>query len=137
MGRGGCAGIATLLGPPTVGAGCYVVWSSGFAAYARHLKQELPRLSFSNHLTGMVSGIAAYNVQLQLLVRHFDEGGVLSLDWKRGTESLGEPLKIKTWTQFYRAAGPPVFARTGALLASFYCAGRASAWAASRWPSDR
>ena len=49
----------------------------------------------------------------------------------------GEPLKIKTWTQFYRAAGPPVFARTGALLASFYCAGYASAWAASRWPSDR
>ena len=35
------------------------------------------------------------------------------------------------------AVAPPVFARTGALLASFYCAGRASAWAASRWPSDR
>ena len=137
MGRGGCAGIATLLGPPTVGAGCYMVWSSGVAAYARRLKEGVPTFSFVSNCTGLFSGIAAYNAQLTLLVRHFDEGGALSLNWKRGTESLGEPLKIQTWTQFYRAAGPPVFARTAALLASFYCAGYAACAAASRWPGDR
>ena len=42
-----------------------------------------------------------------------------------GTDSLGEPLKIQTWRQFYRAAGPPVFARVAALCASFYIAGAA------------
>ena len=56
----------------------------------------------------------------------------MSLDWKKGTESLGEPLKIKTWGQFYRAAGPPVFARTAALVAAFYISGCVHSWVAYR-----
>ena len=76
--------------------------------------------------------VGAYYLQRMVLVRHFDEGGVLSLDWKKGTESLGEPLKITTWRHFYRAAGPPVFARVGALIVSFYIAGVAHGWVASR-----
>ena len=62
----------------------------------------------------------------------FDEGGMLALDWKKGTESLGEPLKIKTWGQFYRAAGPPVFARTAALIMAFYVSGSVHALVAAK-----
>jgi hypothetical protein len=47
-----------------------------------------------------------------------------------------EPLKIKTWTQFYRAAGPPVFARTAALVVAFYVSGCAHAWAAYKLNPD-
>ena len=66
------------------------------------------------------------------MLKTINEGGALSLDWKKGTESLGEPLKIQTWRQFYRAAGPPVFARTAALIASFYVAGVAHAMVTAR-----
>eukprot|EP00966_Prymnesium_polylepis_P084546 1957444-Prymnesium_polylepis.1 len=86
---------------------------------------ERPAASFFKTSVSVAAAIAAYNAQRALLVRHFDEGGVLSLNWKKGTDSLGEPLKIQTWRQFYRAAGPPVFARVAALCASFYVAGAA------------
>ena len=45
------------------------------------------------------------------------------VDWKKGVETLGEPLKIKTWAQFYRACGPPVLVRVAALSAAFYLGG--------------
>ena len=75
----------------------------------------------------------AYFLQRGIIVRPlFDEGGMLALDWKKGTESLGEPLKIKTWGQFYRAAGPPVFARTAALIMAFYVSGSVHALVAAK-----
>ena len=40
-----------------------------------------------------------------------------------GTQSLGEPLKIQTWGQFYRATGPPVIARTCAFVVACFAAG--------------
>ena len=88
---------------------------------------QLPPSSSVSVGSGFAAMIAAYQAQKALLVRHFDEGGALALDWKRGAESLGEPLKINTWGQFYRAAGPPVIARGAALMASVYIAGGVSA----------
>ena len=75
------------------------------------------------NIASVVAMVGAYIVQRSTVVRLFDEGGSLALDWKKGTETLGEPLKIKTWTHFYKAAGPPVFARVAALVAAFYISG--------------
>ena len=66
-----------------------------------------------------------------LVFPHFDRLGTDSL--KKTVEALGEPLKVSTWSQFYKLAGPPVFARcTGAAL-SFYLAGCAQGILARRW----
>ena len=119
--------MAVLLGPPTVGGSCYLVWLSGSARTWRRMAHEGPPStgSFSATVSSFVALIGAYLAQRQLLVRHFDEGGALSLDWKKGTESLGEPLKIQTWRQFYRAAGPPVSAAIAACRAGCLPACRA------------
>ena len=127
-----CAGMAVLLGPPTVGGSCYWVWLSGNARTWRKYGREPQSGSASATFASMGSCVGAYMMQRVVLVRHFDEGGALSLDWKKGTESLGEPLKIQTWSQFYRASGPPVFARVAALIAAFYVAGHAHAWVTAR-----
>jgi hypothetical protein len=131
MGKGGCAGMAVMFGPPTIGAMCYIVWGRGSARTWRSLQQE-PSSSGTATFCSVMSVPSAYYLQRLILIRHFDEGGALSLDWKKGTESLGEPLKINTWNQFYRAAGPPVFARTAALIASFYIAGCVHAYVAAK-----
>lgn len=127
-----CAGMAVLLGPPSVGGSCYLVWLSGNARHWRSLGREPAQSTFTANFASFSSIFGAYFAQRHLLVRHFDEGGALSLDWKKGTDSLGEPLKIRTWSQFYKAAGPPVFARVGALIAAFYVAGHAHAWVTAR-----
>jgi len=128
-----CAGLATLFGPPTLGGACYMLWCAGGDAAHRSMKsRSRPPSSFMSIGSGLAALAAAYKAQSAVLVRHFDEGGALSLDWKKGTDSLGEPLKINTWRQFYRACGPPVIARTGALLVSVYIAGGASAFVARR-----
>ena len=88
---------------------------------------------FGAHIASTLSVFGTYVLQRNVLVAPlFDEGGAFAMDWKKGTESLGEPLKIKTWGQFYRAAGPPVFARTGAIIFAFYVSGCVHAWSAYR-----
>ena len=118
-----CVGMAVMFGPPTLGAGCWYMWHVG-----RDRMLRMKRIS-KEAAAAATSGVAA---QLRFVVSHFDEGGALSLNWKKTTDSLGEPLKIKTWTQFYRAAGPPVFARTAAIVASCYAAGAMHAWVVAR-----
>ena len=126
-----CAGIATLFGPPTVGGLCYLTWQRGRDATANVVGRATA--GFGANVSSAVSLVGAYLLQRSVIVRPlFDEGGALALDWKKGTESLGEPLKIKTWTQFYRAAGPPVFARTMALVLAFYVSGSVHAWTAAK-----
>ena len=126
-----CAGLATMLGPPTVGGLCYYTWRSGRDSMARSVGSA--SAGIGAHSATAFSVVGAYQLQRHLLVRPlFDEGGSLSLDWKQGAETLGEPLKIKTWTQFYRAAGPPVFARTVALVMAFYVSGHVHAWVAHK-----
>ena len=113
-----------MFGPPTVGCACYYVFTKGKQRVLRALKDPTSvESSASAHMASVCTLVVAYSVLLRTVVPAFDEGGSLSLDWKKGTESLGEPLKIQTWRHFYRAAGPPVFARTAALIASFYVAG--------------
>ena len=129
MGRGGCAGLATMLGPPTVAYSCYITWLCGRDSWGATRPNS--GSGFGANFASGVAAIGAYFFQRNVLVRPlFDEGGSLALDWKKGTESLGEPLKIKTWTQFYRAAGPPVFARTAAIVLAFYVSGAVHAWTA-------
>ncbi len=66
-----------------------------------------------------------------LVFPHFDRLGTTSL--KRTVEVLGEPLKLSTWSQFYKLAGPPVFARCTGVVLSFYLAGCAQGFFAGRW----
>ena len=41
-------------------------------------------MSFFKGSVGFGALVAAYQAQKTVLVRHFDEGGILSLDWKKG-----------------------------------------------------
>ncbi|KAL1512206.1 hypothetical protein AB1Y20_005470 [Prymnesium parvum] len=135
-----CAGLAVMFAPPSVGLCCWGLWLAGQDVALRVLgargAERPPHSAFSAGIT-IATVVATYQVQQKLLVSQFDEGGRFSLDWKRGTESLGEPLKIQTWRQFYRAAGPPVFARTAALAGSFFVAGGAVAIAHGRPSGSR
>ena len=57
-------------------------------------------------LAGLTTLVGAYRAQSVLVFPHFDRLGTSSL--KQTVEVLGEPLKISTWSQFYKLAGPPV-----------------------------
>ena len=133
MGKGGCAGVMVLCGPPTVGGACYYVWISGRDRMLRSLRSasEGVSSSASANFASFTAAVAAYGAQALVIMPAFDQGGALSLDWKKGTESLGQPLKIATWSHFWRATGPPVFARVGALIFSFYVAGNVHGWASA------
>eukprot|EP00873_Tetraselmis_striata_P027693 jgi/Tetstr1/447957/TSEL_035262.t1 len=122
-----CVGLAVLCGPPSVGILCFFTWSGGQDLVARHLDVATTPLTFSSAGASATALWAAYKAQHRLVIHHFDEGGKWAYGYKRGVESLGEPLQIKTWGQFYKAAGPPVFARTGAIIASCFAAGAAHA----------
>ncbi|KAK3249198.1 hypothetical protein CYMTET_41366 [Cymbomonas tetramitiformis] len=122
-----CVGIAVLCGPPTVAGCCYATWLAGEATVVDLKKLPSPPFSVLAGGTGLGAAIGAYKAQNAFVIRHFDEGGFLSWNFKKGAESLGEPLKIATWKDFYRASGPPVFARTAALVFSFYLAGATQA----------
>jgi len=92
-----CVGIATILLPPTVGGGCYWLWSKGVSAEMRRLALPIDTPlshSLASTATGLGVLVGAYQALRVLVCRHFDQHGVLSLDWKKGTESLGEPLKV-------------------------------------------
>ena len=126
-----CAGVAVLFGPPTVALGGYLLFETGRESGARWTAAHgsppthPPPMGVQGALAAAVGAVASYRA-FGVLVKEFDEGGACSFDFKRGSESLGEPLKIKTWTQFYKAAGPPAFARTAAVIGSCFVAGTAA-----------
>ena len=122
-----CAGIATLFGPPTLAGLCYLVWERGRAAVSTTLAKQ----TASTYATGIAALVGAYKAQSVLIFRHFDALGTAS--WRQTADVLGEPLKVQTWRQFYKLAGPPVLARTAGVVVSFYCAGLAQGYAAHRW----
>ena len=85
-----CAGMAVLLGPPSVGGACYMVWSKGKERMLRRLKLTTPPpTSFAANASAFLVLVGSYVGQRAFVIRHFDEGGALSLNWKKGTESLG------------------------------------------------
>ena len=80
-----CAGLAVMCGPPTVAGACWTLWSAGQdAALRRYGLDTRPPMSFFKGSVGFGALVAAYQAQKTVLVRHFDEGGILSLDWKKG-----------------------------------------------------
>ena len=88
-----CAGLAVMCGPPTVAAACWTLWAAGKDAALRRVGlAECPPMSFFfQGSVGLGSLVAAYQAQKAVLVRHFDEGGVLSLDWKKGATTVSHP----------------------------------------------
>ena len=100
MGKGGCAGIMTLFGPPTLLGFCYVVWERGCGRAA------MMHQSAATYASGLAALVGAYRAQSLLVFRHFDAAGAES--WRNTVDALGEPLKVQTWSQFYKLAGPPV-----------------------------
>ena len=116
---------------------------------------KVPSSSYVASATSVGAAYASWKIQSRVLVPLFDEGGSLSYNLESMAQKMGEPLKISTWKDFYRcasplspltslfsflslspssfdcrSAGPPVVARTGAFLVSFFVAGAAHTLAA-------
>lgn len=119
-----CAGLAALLGPPSLALASYGTWCAGSAAALHQLgTAQVPRPSYAANAAGIGAVYASWKIQSRLVVPLFDEGGSLSYNLETMAAKLGEPLKIHSWRDFYRSAGPPVLARTGAVMVSFFIAG--------------
>lgn len=132
MGRGGCAGVMTAFGPPSLLGVCYLVWDRGHAlAVRRSARSVVCQQSAATYATGLAALFGAYQTQKVLVFRYFDAMGTGS--WKQTVDVLGEPLKVSTWKQFYKLAGPPVLARASGLIVSFYIAGWAQGAVAQKW----
>ena len=131
MGRGGCAGVFTAFGPPSMLGACYLVWDRGHSLAVRRSARTVCQQSASTYATGIAALFGAYQTQRVLVFRYFDAMGTGS--WKQTVDVLGEPLKVSTWTQFYKLAGPPVLARAAGLIVSFYIAGVAQGAVAQKW----
>ena len=127
-----CAGAAALFGPPSVvAAGCATWWAGHAAAVARiEPRGRPPPFSGLAFAGGVGSGCAIYSLQRRTWVSLFDEGGALSL--AKVSSTMGEPLKITSWREFYRSAGPPAAARLGAAVLAFFVGGAVSAVGAHR-----
>jgi len=128
-----CVGVTIIFGTPAVGACFYYVWNMGrdsVMSWARI--STVPQATALSAGAGATAVLGSYQMQRRILLPLFDEGGALSMNWKQGAESLGEPLQLKTWGQFYRALGPPVFARLGAMTVAFYVGGAAHTFVAHR-----
>ena len=97
---------------------------------------ETPRSSTVATVAGLGAGWCAWKVQRAALVPLFDEGGAMSYNLAHLSDKMGQPLKIASWKDFYRSAGPPVMARTGAAMASFFVAGAAQALVSARYLTE-
>lgn len=123
-----CAGLAALLGPPSLVGACYGTFWAGHASAMNTLNAtHVPRSSSAASVAGIGAAYASWKIQSRLMVPLFDEGGSLSYNIETMSKKLGEPLKINSWRDFYRSAGPPVVARTGAVMVSFFVAGAINA----------
>mmetsp|Transcript_10093 Transcript_10093/g.24875 ORF Transcript_10093/g.24875 Transcript_10093/m.24875 type:complete len:142 (-) Transcript_10093:20-445(-) len=122
-----CAGVLALVGPPSVAGACYGTWSAGHATAMSQLGGRPPAPSSVANAVGIGAIYASWKVTNRLVVPVFDEGGSLSYNLEKMSQKFGEPLKITSWRDFYRSAGPPMLARTGAVVASFFVAGVAQA----------
>lgn len=119
-----CAGLAALFGPPSLVGACYGTFWAGHASAMNALNAtQVPGSSNAANVASIGSAYASWKMQSRLVVPLFDEGGSLSYNLETMSKKLGEPLKINSWRDFYRSAGPPVVARTGAVMVSFFVAG--------------
>ena len=116
-----CAGLAVLLGPPSVVLISYFTWNAGHAISVEPSTSESSIVATGG---GVLAAAATWSAQSRVLFPLVDEGGTLSL--AKVSSTLGEPLKIKTWREFYRSAGPPTATRCAALGVAFFAGGAAS-----------
>jgi hypothetical protein len=121
-----CAGLAALLAPPSLAGAAYGTFWAGHASAMKTLNTtQVPRSSYAANAAGLGAVYASWQLQSRLMLPLFDEGGSLSYNLETMSKKLGEPLKIASWKDFYRSAGPPLVARTGAVMVSFFVAGAA------------
>ena len=118
-----CAGLAVLLGPPSVALISYFTWNAG-RSIASNASGPDPPSSLAAMGGGVLAAAAMWSAQSRLAFPLVDEGGPLSL--AKVSSTLGQPLKIRTWREFYRSAGPPTAVRCGALGVAFFAGGAAS-----------
>ena len=119
--------LCSLFGPPSLAGLCYLVWDKGY----RRTASVAAAQSAATYLTGLATLFGSYRVQSLVVFPHFDALGTTS--WKTSVNAMGEPLKIQTWAQFYKLAGPPVVSRAVGVILSFYAAGVAQGYFAQRW----
>eukprot|EP00240_Pyramimonas_obovata_P012241 CAMPEP_0118925080 /NCGR_PEP_ID=MMETSP1169-20130426/3004_1 /TAXON_ID=36882 /ORGANISM="Pyramimonas obovata, Strain CCMP722" /LENGTH=137 /DNA_ID=CAMNT_0006866279 /DNA_START=137 /DNA_END=550 /DNA_ORIENTATION=- len=125
-----CAGLAALCGPPSLVLACYGTWLGGQSAAMSTLELQTPlKSSFAAYAAGAAGMAASWKCQSKIIFPLFEEGGAMSLE--QASQKLGEPLRISTWRDFYRCTGPPVFARVGGVVTSFFIAGASQALVAS------
>lgn len=121
-----CAGLAALLGPPSLAGACYGTFWAGHASVMKAFDvAKVPSSSYTANATSLGAAYASWTIQSRFVVPLFDEGGYLSYNLETMSKKMGEPLKISSWREFYRSAGPPMAARTGAAMMSFFVAGAA------------
>jgi len=80
-----CAGLAALVGPPSLAGVCYGTWWSGRTTTAKSLHITPP--AWWNPLSagaGAGALVGSYKIQNWLVIRHFDQGGRLSLNFEKG-----------------------------------------------------
>jgi hypothetical protein len=118
-----CAGLAVLLVPPSVVLISYFTWNAGHSVASDASGSESPS-SLAAVGGGVLAAAATWSAQSRVVFPLVDEGGPLSL--AKVSSTLGEPLKIRTWREFYRSAGPPTATRCVALGAAFFAGGAAS-----------
>ena len=118
-----CAGLAVLLGPPSVVLISYFTWNAG-RSIASNASGPDPPSSLAAMGGGVLAAAAMWSAQSRLAFPLVDEGGPLSL--AKVSSTLGQPLKIRTWREFYRSAGPPTAMRCSALGVAFFAGGAAS-----------
>ena len=87
---------------------------------------HVPRSSYVANVASLGAAYVSWKVQSRVVVPLFDEGGSFSWNLESMSKKMGEPLKINTWRDFYRSAGPPMAARTVAVMMSFFVAGAAN-----------
>ena len=123
-----CAGLAVLLAPPSVVLISTFTWNAGHAVAvasdASGRTEPPPPSSLAAVGGGVLAAAATWSAQRRVAFPLVDEGGPLSL--AKVSSTLGEPMKISTWREFYRSAGPPTAARCGALGVAFFAGGAAS-----------
>ena len=86
-----CAGLAVLLGPPSVVLVSYVTWNAGHSL-SHVCASETSVLATGG---GVLAAASVYAAQRIVLFPLVDQGGSLSL--AKVASTLGEPLKIRSW----------------------------------------
>lgn len=123
-----CPGVLVLVGPPSLLGGCVATWYLGHAlASSSDSSLATYDVDAPSSSLGRLAGAGAmggvWAIARRTLFPIVDAGGALSA----ATATLGEPLKIASWRDFYRATGPPVAMRCAVGLGAFAVGGATAA----------